>query len=98
MALARGEEDVALAEYEVALALALEVGNPPQTWRTYRALGDLHARRGEAAEAAAAYGEARLVIERVAAGLRDEETRSRFLASVEVQSLTAMLSRTDRLE
>jgi tetratricopeptide (TPR) repeat protein len=79
---AEGERDV-----EVALAIAQDIGNPPQLWRTYVALGDLRKAQGRVEDAKAAHAEALAVIDSVAAGIEDEALRGTFLSSPHVQGI-----------
>jgi tetratricopeptide (TPR) repeat protein/transcriptional regulator with XRE-family HTH domain len=85
--LARGEARAAETELEDALAVAREIGNPPQLWRTVAAVGDLRQTLGEMGEARQAYGEALALIENVAAHLQDETLRVTFLSSPHVQDI-----------
>ena len=87
MLLAQGEIDEADQEIEMALAIARGIGNPPQIWKTYVALGDLRKAQGQEKEATAAYREAVAVIERVATDLDDEKLRDTFLSSPHVQAI-----------
>ena len=74
-------------ELTTALRLALEVGNPPQLWKTWAALGALQQAQGDAGEAGASYQQALAVIDGVAAGLQDAQLRQTFLDSPEVQRI-----------
>jgi tetratricopeptide (TPR) repeat protein len=77
------------AEQELATALqvAKEIGNPPQLWKTYAALGDLRRAQGRLDDARKAYRDALAVIDGVAAGLSDESLRETFLTSDHVQTI-----------
>jgi tetratricopeptide (TPR) repeat protein/transcriptional regulator with XRE-family HTH domain len=75
----------AQAELESALAVARELGNPTQLWKTLAALGDLRTQQGEPVEARRAYCEAVAVIDGVASGLTEESLRETFLSSEAVQ-------------
>ncbi len=81
------------AEQEIATALTIaqELGNPPQLWKTYVALGDLRQAQGRAAEAQHAYRDALAVIDNVAAGLTDASLRDTFLNSSHVQHIRHLL-------
>jgi tetratricopeptide (TPR) repeat protein len=79
---AEGERDI-----EVALAIAKDIGNPPQLWKTYVALGDLRKAQGRAEDAKAAFGEALAVIEAVAGDIADEALRETFLSSPHVEAI-----------
>lgn len=81
-----GDLDAAGVHLEAALAIAHQIGNPPQLWKTLTAAGDL--RRAHGRDATEPYDEATAVIERVAAGLTDE-LRDRLLASDALRSVRA---------
>ena len=70
-----------------AVALAREVGNPPQLWKTYQALGELHERKGDSEQAGATYANAVQVIEDTAKRLQDPQIRGSFLAAQPVKEL-----------
>lgn len=74
-------------ELDTALAIARQVGNPCQLWKTYGALGDLRRAQGRAEEAHAAYYTALDIIAGVAAALSDASLRETFLTSVHVQHI-----------
>ena len=84
---AQGKLAEAQTEIDTALAIAKEIGNPPQLWKTYVALGDLQNAQGCAQDAVASYREALTVIDRVAAALQDETLRHTFLNSPHVQAI-----------
>jgi class 3 adenylate cyclase/tetratricopeptide (TPR) repeat protein len=85
--LAQGRFAEAEADILAALPLAVEVGNPPQLWRTHAALGELRRAQSRPDDARHAYGNALAVIESVAAGLTDAELRDTFLRSEHVQGI-----------
>ena len=76
-------------EIDVALGIAREIGNPPQLWKTYAALGELRRAQGRNEDARAAYTSAGEVIDRVAQRLTDEHRRRTFLWSPHVQAIRA---------
>jgi class 3 adenylate cyclase/tetratricopeptide (TPR) repeat protein len=76
-----------------ALALAKEIGNPPQLWKTYQALGELYERQGAAEQAKSAYASAIEVIEEVAGRLQDQEIKWVFLAARPVLEIRERLAR-----
>ncbi|MGH8972501.1 MAG: ATP-binding protein [Acidimicrobiia bacterium] len=84
---AQGRLDEAEQELSVALEVAIELGNPPQLWKTHAAAGDLRRARGRTEHARRAYGEALSVIEHVAVRLTDERRRETFLQSKQVQGI-----------
>ena len=67
--------------------IAKRIGNPPQLWKTYVALGDLRQAQRKGEETQRAYSDAFSVIKEVAAGLRDESLREIFLNSDHVQGI-----------
>jgi class 3 adenylate cyclase/tetratricopeptide (TPR) repeat protein len=85
--LAQGKLAEAETEIDIALGIAKEIGNPPQLWKTYVALGDLRKVQGEPDQARKAYREAYSIIENVSEGLTDEALRETFLASPHVQGI-----------
>ncbi|MBI1885977.1 MAG: AAA family ATPase [Chloroflexi bacterium] len=85
--LAQGKLAEAETEIDIALGIAKEIGNPPQLWKTYVALGDLRKAQGEPDQARKAYREAYSVIESVAEGLTDEALRETFLTSPHVRGI-----------
>ena len=82
--IAEGEEEIC-----AAVPLAVEVGNPPQLWRTHAALGELRQAQGRPDDARHAYEDALAVIESVAGGLTDAQLRDTFLGSDHVQGIRA---------
>ncbi len=84
-----GQGRLAEAETEInsAIGIANEVGNPPQLWKTYVALGDLRKAQDRAGEARDAYQRALEVIDGVAAGLDDGAMREMFLSSPHVMGI-----------
>lgn len=75
------------AVLQKALALAKEIGNPPQLWKTYQALGELYEKRESKDQARSAYAGALEVIEEVASRLQDQEMKQTFLAAKPVQEI-----------
>ena len=88
------KHELAKAEPELATALdiAQEIGNPPQLWKTYVALGDLRQAQGQEAEARSAYRGALAIIDGVAASLSNELLRETFLGSDHVKSIRRVAS------
>jgi tetratricopeptide (TPR) repeat protein len=89
----QGKLAEAEAVLQKALVLAKEVGNPPQLWKTYQALGELHERQGAADQARSAYTSALEVIEGVASRLQDQELKQTFLSARPVQEVRQNLER-----
>ena len=96
--LAQGKIAEADEALNKALTVAKEIGNPPQLWKTYAALGELHERKGEAEQAYAAYANALHVIDDVAGGLQNEELKRTFLAARQVQAIRERAQAGDELE
>jgi tetratricopeptide (TPR) repeat protein len=86
-----------LAEAEAvlqkALTLAKEIGNPPQLWKTYQALGELYEKQSATDQARSAYASAIEMIEGVASQLQDQAIQETFLAARPVQELRGCLER-----
>jgi len=78
---ALGRLTEAEAVLQKALTLAREIGNPPQLWKTYQALGELYERQGAAEQAKSTYVSAIAVINGVAGRLQDQENKRVFLSS-----------------
>ncbi len=86
---AQGKLSEAEQELATALEIAKEIGNPPQFWKTYAALGDLRQAQGQTDDARQAYRDALSAIDSVASGLEDESLRETFLSSDHVQEIRA---------
>jgi class 3 adenylate cyclase/tetratricopeptide (TPR) repeat protein len=76
IATARRQWDDATGALREALAIAQDIGNPTQLWKTHFALGGLHDARGKKEAARGAYRAARDVIEHVKSGLRNPGLRA----------------------
>jgi tetratricopeptide (TPR) repeat protein len=85
--LTEGRLNEAEQELSTALEIAIELGNPPQLWKSHAAVGDLRRAQGRTDDARVAYGRALSVIEGVAAGLTDERKRETLLRSSRVQRI-----------
>jgi len=75
-----------------ALTVAQEIGNPPQLWKTYQALGALYEWQADLEHARATYRSAIEVVEGVAARLQNQERRRTFLLARPVQERRARLT------
>ncbi len=85
--MAQGRLDEAEQELAAALEAAIEVGNPPQLWKTHAAIGDLRLAQGRTEDGRRAYGEALSRIDGVAAGLTDTQLRETFVRSKHVEGI-----------
>jgi tetratricopeptide (TPR) repeat protein len=85
--LAQGRLAEAEQELDTALQIAQQLGNPPQLWKTYVALGDVRRVQGRGQDAHAAYHAALAIIDRVAAALTDASLRETFLTSAHIQHI-----------
>jgi tetratricopeptide (TPR) repeat protein len=94
--LALGRPQEAEEALRKALTVALEIGNPPQLWKTYGALGELYERQCESDRTRSAYASAIQVIEAVAERLHNQEIKQTFLSAHPVQAIRARLSHADR--
>jgi tetratricopeptide (TPR) repeat protein len=74
-------------ELSAALEVAVEVGNPPQLWKTHAAIGELRRAQDRTEDARGAFGAALSLIEGVGRSLKDEQLRETFLGSTHVQSI-----------
>ncbi len=95
--LAQGEPATAEQELNIALELAYHIGNPPQLWKTWMALGELRRVEGRGAEAKIAYRSALQIIDSVAASLVDETLRETFLSSRHVGEIKQRVGRDTNL-
>ncbi len=82
--LAQGKLAEAEQEIDTALQIAQEIGNPPQLWKTFVALGELRQAQGQPEKTFQAYHDALAIIDAVAAGLTDASVRETFLTSPHV--------------
>jgi Flp pilus assembly protein TadD len=83
----QGRLSEAEAALHRALTMAREIGNPPQLWQTYEALGLLFAQLGRRRQARSAHASALRVIDEVAERLQDQELRRTFFAAMPVKEL-----------
>ena len=82
-----GDEAQAIVHLEAALALAREMGLPGEEWPILGELGGLYADLGEMVKAREAYGEAGVIIRRLAETIDDEGLREGFETAVSIQSI-----------
>jgi DNA-binding SARP family transcriptional activator len=87
--LARWDGDVGLAIDHLAgaLALAREMGLPGEEWSILGELGELYGALGEEVKAREVYGEAGVIIHRLADTIDDEGLREGFLTAVSIQTI-----------
>lgn len=90
--MAQGQREQAEAALARALTLAREIGNPPQLWKTYQALGALYELQADLERARVAYQSALEVIASVAERLQDQELCRTFLAARPVQEIRERLA------
>jgi tetratricopeptide (TPR) repeat protein len=90
--LAQGQREQAQEALSRALTIAREIGNPPQLWKTYQALGTLYESQADLGRARVAYQSAMDVIDRVAERLQDQELQRTFLAARPVQEIRERLA------
>ena len=82
-----GDVTQALEHLHSALALAREMSLPGEEWPILGELGGLYADLGEMVKAREAYGEAGVIIRRLAETIDDEGLREGFLVAVSIQSI-----------
>jgi tetratricopeptide (TPR) repeat protein len=90
--LAQGQGEQAEEALSRALTIAREIGNPPQLWKTYQALGALYESQTDLGRARAAYQSAIDVLDGVAERLQDQELQRTFLAARPVQAIRERLA------
>ena len=90
--LAQGQGEQAEASLSQALTMARQVGNPPQLWKTYQALGALYESQADLERARVAYQCAMDVIDSAAERLQDQELQRTFLAARPVQEIRERLA------
>jgi tetratricopeptide (TPR) repeat protein len=83
----QGRLAAAEAKLQKALAVAKQIGNPPQLWKTYQALGAVYERQGVPDQARSTYTSALAVIEGVASQLQDQELKRIFLSARPVREI-----------
>lgn len=84
---AQGRLAEAEAVLQKALALAKEVGNPPQLWKTAQAICELYEKQGHTDRAQSAYASTLEVTDGVASRLQDQEIKRTFLEAKPVQEI-----------
>jgi len=94
--LAQEQGAQAEAAFTRALTIAREIGNPPQLWKTYQALGTLYEWQADLERARASYQSAMDVINEVAERLQNQELRRTFLAARPVQEILDRLAQAGR--
>jgi tetratricopeptide (TPR) repeat protein len=90
--LVQGQGEQAEAALVRALTIAREIGNPPQLWKTYQALGTLYESQADLERTQAAFQSAMDVIDGVAERLQDQELQRTFLAARPVQEIRERLA------
>ena len=91
--LVQGNLSQAQEALEHALGIATEIGNPPQLWKTYQAIGKLREQQGDTGQARTAYANALQVIEEVAEQLQDQELKHTFRDARPVQEIRNSVKR-----
>jgi tetratricopeptide (TPR) repeat protein len=94
--LTQGRGEQAEAALSRALTIAREIGNPPQLWKTYQALGALYVSQADLERARVAYQSAMDVIDGVAEQLQDQALQRTFLAARAVQEIRERLAQVSR--
>ena len=94
--LAQGQGEQAQEALSRALTIAQEIGNPPQLWKTYQALGALYESQADLERSQAAYQSAMDVIDGVGERLQDQELRRTFLTARPVQEIRQRLAQASR--
>ena len=89
--LIQGKLGEANQEFSKALEIALKIGNPPQLWKTYSAIGNLLKKQGRGKDAIKAYQDAIDIIEGVASELKNEQLKNTFLKSTHVKNIQKLI-------
>jgi serine/threonine protein kinase/tetratricopeptide (TPR) repeat protein len=87
IAIAEGELEVAHREYQAALGVLNEYPVPVVRWRVLAGLGKLLSSTGDAAGSLKAFGEAKKIVEEIAANVSDNSLRTTFMESEAVQEV-----------
>src|SRR6266699_2720126 len=82
-----GQSEQAIDHLREAAHIAADLGLPGERWQIQAALGTLYEAGGEPAQAHRAFKEAARIIQGLAAGIRDETLRRRFLAGPQIQQV-----------
>ena len=93
--LVQGHGEQAAEALSCALRMAREIGNPPQLWKTWEALGTLYEWQRDRAQARTAYRSAWEVIQGVAERLRDQDLKRTFLGAPPIQQVQSRLARVE---
>lgn len=91
-----GDAETAGAELQRALALAEPLHSPSLIYPIAYDLGQWYENTGKERQAAALYGKAKAIIERMATAVEDDSLRAPFLQSMLVQTITACVARLGR--
>ena len=73
------------------MAVAQQIGNPPQLWKSYEALGRLHERKEETAQARCGYVKAIQVIDETGGRLQDQRSKQTFLSARQADDIRGRL-------
>ena len=87
IAIAEGNPEVACGEYQAALDVLDEYPVPVVRWRVLAGLGKLLSSTGDAAGSLKAFGEAKKIVEEIAANVFDNSLRTTFMESEAVQEV-----------
>ncbi len=86
----RGEIDLAISHLREAANIAEEIGLPGELWLISKTLGDLYLKRGQQEQAHYAFTRAAQFVNKLAAGIKEEERRKMYLSSPLVQYVQQM--------
>jgi tetratricopeptide (TPR) repeat protein len=87
IAIAEGKPEVARGEYQAALDVLDEYPVPVVRWRVLAGLGKLLSSTGDAERSLKAFGEAKKIVEEIAANVSDNSLRTTFMESKAVQEV-----------
>jgi tetratricopeptide (TPR) repeat protein len=93
----RGEVDTAIGYLQEAATLAEAIGLPGELWLLQAAQGDLYLKRGEEEQARCAFGQAAIIVQKLADTI-DDGQRAHFLSAAQVRRVQEMVDQRERFE
>ncbi|MBC8391663.1 MAG: hypothetical protein H8E17_03720 [Deltaproteobacteria bacterium] len=85
--ISRNESENAIENFNEAIVMLAEVGNPRQLWQAHVSLASAYEKLGRANEARNQWGEAAKIIRKTSNGLSDRELREGFLEAKPIREI-----------